>query len=253
MVTTFGNNIVGAYTGGDPVKEIYKNGVLVWPVGDYIYYDYIQGRAPRYDEEEKLLEPPTIILNIPYVSGGLVIEASIKALHLETHSPYRPIEIVGHYTDTDYTINGFRSNNNGVTTFSDAFCRGNRGTYSFTNGNIYTAKITIPDDSYDSELYINNTLYTDASSYEKKHYTNPNSIEIRILYSLGRNLPCQHSLIYFKIKDSNNNLLYDYKPALRIADGEPGLYETINDTFHIKEPKYYKSSAGVLDFLYGKL
>ena len=253
MVESFGKNIVGAYTGGNTVKEIYKNGVLVWPVGDYIYYDYIQGRAPKYNEEDKLLEPPTIILNIPYVSGGLVIEASIKALHLETTSPHFPIRIVGHYTDTDYNINDFRSNNSGYTTFSDGFCRGNHGTYSFTNGNIYTAKITIPDDSYDSQLYINNTLYTDALSYEKEHHTNPNSIEIRILYSSLKIRPCQHSLIYFRIKDSNNNLLYDYKPALRTADGEPGLYETINDTFHIKEPKYNESSAGVLDFLYGKL
>ena len=32
MVNTFGNNIVSAFTGGVPVKEIYNNGVKVWPV-----------------------------------------------------------------------------------------------------------------------------------------------------------------------------------------------------------------------------
>ena len=36
MVDVFGNEIIKAYTGGIPVKEIYAYGVLVWPTGYYI-------------------------------------------------------------------------------------------------------------------------------------------------------------------------------------------------------------------------
>lgn len=38
MVTTFGNSIHSAFTYGFPVKEIYCNGVLVWPLSNSFYY-----------------------------------------------------------------------------------------------------------------------------------------------------------------------------------------------------------------------
>ena len=38
MVDVFGNEIIKAYTGGTPVKEIYAYGVLVWPTGYYIFW-----------------------------------------------------------------------------------------------------------------------------------------------------------------------------------------------------------------------
>ena len=40
MVTTFGNNIVSAFTDGKPVKVIYANGVQVWPVSNSYYISW---------------------------------------------------------------------------------------------------------------------------------------------------------------------------------------------------------------------
>lgn len=40
MVTTFGSNIVSAFTGGVPVKVIYANGIPVWPVSNSYYISW---------------------------------------------------------------------------------------------------------------------------------------------------------------------------------------------------------------------
>lgn len=256
MIYTGGNNIVGAYTNGVSVKEIYANGVKVWPQSSdtYVYYDYIEGRAPQWEKisstrQRLVVETPIIILDIPYVSGGMSIESRIRVYAYENVSPITPIDVEGHYTDGDYVINGFWLHGGDYKTVSDAFTRGNYGCVQVDNRSIHNVKITIPNDSYNSDLYIDNKVYYCPGSEEKRHHTNPSAIEIRLLSSEYRDMECMNRLYYLKIKDSNNNLLYNYVPAVRTSDSAPGLYETINDTFHPRAPKMYQDS--VREFLYG--
>ena len=45
MIKTLGNNIVNAFTGGNPVKAIYTYGEKVWPVGGPYYIKWTPSTA----------------------------------------------------------------------------------------------------------------------------------------------------------------------------------------------------------------
>ena len=53
MIKTLGNNIVSAFTGGNPVKAIYAYGQLVWPVTIESSY-YIQWQPTSLSSDETM-------------------------------------------------------------------------------------------------------------------------------------------------------------------------------------------------------
>ena len=45
MIKTLGNNIVNAFTGGNPVKAIYAYGEKVWPISGPYYIEWTPSSA----------------------------------------------------------------------------------------------------------------------------------------------------------------------------------------------------------------
>lgn len=262
MVDIFGNNIVSAFTGGNSVKAIYSYGDKVWPkIPGYDYCDYIRGRFEGIYEGTSSTsgtlvgEVPVIILNIPYVSGGITAEARIlTAFRYSVQDKMVVFRAFGDYLGTEEHINSAYTSDQGPGSFTiqDGYCRSNFGAVRIQDNTFYNIKMTIPDDSYDSNIYVGDELYVDSHSYSKNHNVNPSNIKIVLFGESSRIDGSGHKLIYFKLKDINDNLLYDYVPVLRDSDGEPGLYETVNGTFHPKEQKLYTNTY-VQTFRYGNI
>ena len=260
MVEIFGNNIVSAFTGGNPVKAIYTYGDKVWPkIPGYDYCDYIRGRFEGIVEGTSSTsgtlvgEVPVIILNIPYVSGGITAEARIlTAFRYHAQDGMIVFHARGDYSGTDTFINEVCTSDQGPGDFTiqDGYCRSNFGAITIQDNTFYNIKMTIPDDSYDSNIYVGDELYVDPEARPKNH--NVSSIKIVLFGTQSRIFGSGHKLIYFKLKDINDNLLYNYVPVLRDSDGEPGLYETVNGTFHPKEQKLYTNTY-VQTFRYGNI
>lgn len=257
MVDIFGNNIVSAFTGGNSVKAIYSYGDKVWPkIPGYDYCDYIRGRFECIVEDSTLVgEVPVIILNIPYVSGGITAEARIlTSFRYYAQDSMEVITARGDYSGTENFINGVYTSDQGPGDFTiqDGYCRSNYGAVTIQDNTFYNIKMTIPDDSYDSNIYVGDELYVDPEARTKNHYVNPSSLKLTLFGDSSRIHGSGHKLIYLKLKDINDNLLYNYVPVLRDSDGEPGLYETVNGTFHPKEQKKYTYTY-VQTFRYGNI
>lgn len=252
MIRVFGNDIKSAYTGGVPVKEIYSYGVKVWPdESGPVIYDYLKGRVTPVDGNTPV---PRIVLNIPYVSGGLVIRARINSYTTTASTDKMCVyRVNGIYSDDpdskeEQTINAIYISRQGSSTYTiqDGFCRSNVGAKPIQFNTDYGLKLNATDDSYDSEIYVNGSLYVDPDPYDKSHNYNPSRLKIYLFSGAGYGPTIKgspHKLYRFWIEDTNGNTLYDFVPA--VLDGEAGLYEKINKTFHTKD------NANASDFTVG--
>lgn len=259
MINNFGDEIVEAYTNGNSIGKIYSYGNKVWEkyqIPGYYTANYIQGQYPVYNQQTTMLtgEPPRIVLNIPYVQGGLVLEAQVKFVGMnqigDGFTVFNSYYNYNSSTKTGYEINGcFLSHQSGGYYVQSDYTRGNLGTS--TSLGFHTITQTIPDDNYDNKLYVDGVEISASDDYTKTHYTFTDSENIRIVLSSNDAVytGSRHHLVRFRIKDSNNNVLYDYIPVVRISDDEPGLYDVINNTFHPKAEAFYTVET-LLDFSY---
>lgn len=261
MIKTLGNNIVNAFTGGNPVKAIYAYGEKVWPNNnDYIFYDYLQSRWPVWEEIDSLnstlrYEAPVIEFEIPYIEGGFIIEASVmfqSTIPIMNSSLCVFFNTCRNNNDT-YRINGAFLSAQGDSYFiRTGYTRSNIGKV-IPLGN-HTLKEIIPANNLDTKIYVDNTEVVKSDDYAKKSYIFSVSEPIKFyLFDYGTmigSVGSNHHLKRFKIMDSSNDLLYDFVPAVRKEDGAPGLLEVIHNTFHTKSPQRY-NDEGVLDFNYG--
>ena len=91
MIKTLGNNIVSAFTGGNPVKAIYAYGQLVWPVAIESSY-YIQWQPTSLSSDETITVNSVSYSCMDYPSGYMPVSKYITDIH-------PPIAITSFYTN----------------------------------------------------------------------------------------------------------------------------------------------------------
>lgn len=200
--------------------------VTVTAVPPYEYYDYIQGDGTAY------------------INTGLLASTYC------TNDYEQEVKVAGHTTESSKAVCGARqqwgsANARAVwhtnATYSQTYCGKDTG-YNMS-GSSLDVPVTIKTTT-DKKIYCDESLVDTATGSVSITHTGPITLFAECTSGNGSGYVAvdgtnayagafsKSRIYYFKVKDGNDNLVADLRPAVRISDSAIGMYDLIRDEFY---------------------
>lgn len=250
MVNVFGNNIVNAFTGGNPVKAIYSNGVKVWPIEKplpegYTRMNYIYGSYRS--------NGPGILIKDIYWDDTFRLIVDIER---DSSEVSKSMDLFGYDTGSYKEYSMVNYNDNGVVGINSSYRLAVSSVYNSAAGQTtfwdINTRQTISSGRHLVELN-NNEIKIDGTVYGTRTRTSPTTRNTFITFLNTTNRYTYNggsapwgqgnSTKWYGAKIMmGNSLMMDLVPVRNESDGTYGFYDLENDKFYGKDEK----SVGII-------